>query len=543
MTPDPHGRLPRAYTTTGSSSFLDFVTAQAPHLLPGNRDGDGAVQSHASGSSPLVQSLPHATTIVALVVDGGVVMAGDRRATAGSMIAHREIEKVFPADEFSAVGIAGTAGIAIDLVRLFQLELEHYEKIEGQLLSLDGKANRLSTMIRSNLGLAMQGLAVVPLFAGYDLRLGRGRIFSFDVTGGRYEERDHHSVGSGSVFARGSLKKLWRPGLTADEGVAVAVEALFDAADDDSATAGPDTVRKIWPVVARVTEAGYARAADDELAPVVDRIVAQRGGEDVTGRGVAGEVVCDDHALLRLARAAHAGPGRLRAQGDRPGKVRGRRRVRRRDRVRDAEPVPGPAQDLGDLRPHRVRRGGQVQRVREPAGRRGPVRGPARVLLRPLGRRCPRAGERLRADARHGLHDRVEAARGRARRRGGRADRGAGPDLPALVRRDGRRRARVRGDGGRAEELRDHVADGWRPGMALGEVLRLAATALAHPGGSGAAPETDAGDTTEAPAAVPAAELEVGVLDRTRPRRAFRRLAGDTLAGLLQTPDAPEDTR
>ena len=155
---------------------------------------------------------PHGTTIVALAFEGGIVMAGDRRATMGSMIASREIEKVFPADEYSAVGIAGTAGLAVELVRLFQLELEHYEKIEGSLLSLDGKANRLATMIRGNLGLAMQGLAVVPLFGGFDLDRRVGRIFSYDVTGGRYEEHDHHAVGSGSVFARGSLKKLWRPG-------------------------------------------------------------------------------------------------------------------------------------------------------------------------------------------------------------------------------------------------------------------------------------------------------------------------------------------
>jgi len=203
-------------------------------------------------------------------------MAGDRRATAGSMIASREIEKVFPADEFSAVGIAGAAGLAIEMVRLFQLELEHYEKIEGALLSLDGKANRLATMIRSNLGLAMQGLAVVPLFAGFDLDRSLGRIFSFDVTGGRYEEHEYHSVGSGSVFARGSLKKRWRPGLDAAGAVRVAVEALVDAADDDSATGGPDVARRIWPVVATVTAAGYVRVGDQPLADVVEALAARQ---------------------------------------------------------------------------------------------------------------------------------------------------------------------------------------------------------------------------------------------------------------------------
>ncbi|MBF0689315.1 MAG: proteasome subunit beta [Cellulomonas sp.] len=255
------GRLPHAFTTPGSSSFVDFLAGYAPDLLPGRRPvPSGDVQT------------PHGTTIVALAFDGGVVMAGDRRATMGSMIASRHIEKVFPADEFSAVGIAGTAGLAIELVRLFQLELEHYEKIEGSLLSLDGKANRLATMIRGNLGMAMQGLAVVPLFAGYDLDGGRGRIFSYDVTGGRYEEHEHHAVGSGSVFARGSLKKRWREGLDASTAVRVAVEALVDAADDDSATGGPDRARRIWPVVATVTEAGYLRVSDDDLAAAVEAV-------------------------------------------------------------------------------------------------------------------------------------------------------------------------------------------------------------------------------------------------------------------------------
>jgi proteasome beta subunit len=270
MSTDPHGRLPRAFTAPGSSSFVDFLAGYAPDLLPGRRP------LPAAGTVP---ATPHATTIVALTFDGGVVMAGDRRATVGPTIASREIEKVFPADEFSAVGIAGSAGLALEMVRLFQLELEHYEKIEGALLSLDGKANRLATMIRGNLGLAIQGLAVVPLFAGYDLDRTAGRIFSYDVTGGRYEEHDHHSVGSGSVFARGSLKKLWRPGLDADGAVQVAVEALFDAADDDSATGGPDTVRRIWPVVSTVTAAGYLRVAETTLADVVERVLASRRSE------------------------------------------------------------------------------------------------------------------------------------------------------------------------------------------------------------------------------------------------------------------------
>jgi proteasome beta subunit len=207
---------------------------------------------------------------------GGVIMAGDRRATMGNLIAQRDIEKVFHGDEFSAVGIAGTAGIAVEIVRLFQVELEHYEKIEGTTLSLDGKANRLAMMIRSNLPMAMQGLAVVPLFAGFDLDDGVGRIFSYDVTGGRYEEHRFHSVGSGSLFARGALKKTYRDDLSEDDAVLACVSALYDAADDDSATGGPDVTRRIFPVVAAVTADGYRRLPDTEVGRYVDDMLARR---------------------------------------------------------------------------------------------------------------------------------------------------------------------------------------------------------------------------------------------------------------------------
>lgn len=269
MDTDPTGRLPRAFTTPGSSSFVDFLSAHAPELLPSRR-------VLPSPGDPSMAVAPHGTTIVALSINGGAVMAGDRRATMGSMIANREIEKVFPADDFSAVGIAGTAGLAVEMVRLFQLELEHYEKIEGSMLSLEGKANRLSTILRGNLPLAMQGLAVVPMLAGYDIREQVGRIFSYDVTGGRYEEHEHHSIGSGAVFARGSLKKRWRSGLDVDGGVRVALEALVDAADDDSATGGPDVARQIWPVVATVTEAGYQRVAAEVIEGLVEELAAER---------------------------------------------------------------------------------------------------------------------------------------------------------------------------------------------------------------------------------------------------------------------------
>jgi proteasome beta subunit len=260
-------RLPAAYLVPGSSSFADLLAQEAPDLLPSRR-------RLAEGSA--AELAPHGTTIVAATFDGGVVMAGDRRATMGNIIAQRDIEKVFPADEHSCVGIAGTAGLAVELVRLFQTELEHYEKIEGITLSIDGKANRLAALIRSNLAMAMQGLSVVPLFAGYDSRRQQGRIFSYDVTGGRYEETAFHSVGSGSLFARGSLKKLYRDDLDAEGCVTAVIQALYDAADDDSATGGPDLTRRIFPVVGVVTSDGYHRMADEEVAQIADRVIGAR---------------------------------------------------------------------------------------------------------------------------------------------------------------------------------------------------------------------------------------------------------------------------
>lgn len=262
------GRLPAAFLTPGTSSFTDFLGQHAPEMLPGRRT--------LPAGADLSDLAPHGTTIVAATYPGGVVMAGDRRATMGNVIAQRDIEKVFQADEFSAVGIAGTAGIATEIVRLFQLELEHYEKIEGTVLSLEGKANRLSHMIRGNLGLAMQGMVVVPLFAGFDHTSEGGRIFSYDPTGGRYEEHAFYSVGSGSLFARGALKKLFRDDLDADDAVTVTIQALYDAADDDSATGGPDLARRIFPIVAVVDQHGFRRYDDDAVAEVVDAVVAAR---------------------------------------------------------------------------------------------------------------------------------------------------------------------------------------------------------------------------------------------------------------------------
>ena len=193
-------------------------------------------------------------------------MAGDRRATSGNLISHRTMEKVMPADRYSGVAIAGAAGPAMEMVKLFQLQLEHYEKVEGTTLSLEGKANQLSMMVRGNLPAAMQGLVVVPIFAGYDTRRGQGRLFTYDVTGGRYEEQDYVATGSGSLHAGTVIKVGYREGLSRDEAVDLVVRALWEAADADSATGGPDPLRGIYPVVATITAAGYERVPDDELA-------------------------------------------------------------------------------------------------------------------------------------------------------------------------------------------------------------------------------------------------------------------------------------
>jgi proteasome beta subunit len=275
------GQFTAACLSVGTSSFADFLAVGAPGLLAGARGanvpGLGAplpAAPHGAGQS--VPDVPHGTTIVAVDFADGVIMAGDRRSTAGNVIAQRDIEKVLRSDDFSCVGISGVAGIGLELVRLFQLELEHYEKIEGRTLSLDGKANRLATFVRSNLSGAMQGLVVVPLFAGFDEEAGKGRIFSYDVAGGRYEERRFHAIGSGSVFARGSLKKLYTDRMSADDAVLTCMQSLYDAADDDSATGGPDLTRNIYPVVAVITEDGFRRLTDEEAGQYAQAVVSER---------------------------------------------------------------------------------------------------------------------------------------------------------------------------------------------------------------------------------------------------------------------------
>ena len=244
-------------------SFFDLLRRSRPEALP-----------VAWGSDAL--TLPHGTTVVGLKFADGVVFAGDRRATEGYAIADDKMEKVFAADRFSVIAIAGAAGQAVEIVKLFQLELEHYEKITGDRLSLEGKANRLGQMIRGNLPLAVQGLVVVPLFAGYDTRRRTGRIFRYDVTGGRWEDEDYYATGSGGKDARGSLKKRYRAEMDAATAVDVLVEALYDAADEDAGTGGPDLVRGIFPLVATVTDGGYRRLHDDEVRKAAERIVAAR---------------------------------------------------------------------------------------------------------------------------------------------------------------------------------------------------------------------------------------------------------------------------
>lgn len=265
-----------AYLSPGPSSFTDFVTAHAPHLLPG-QVFDGLAPRTVGGGL----EVPHGTTIVALTFSGGVIIAGDRRATSGNVIAQRDIEKVFITDSHSAAGIAGAAGIGVEMVRLFAVDLEHYEKIEGVPLSLDGKANKLAGMVRGNLGAAMQGFAAIPLLAGFDVNATDparvGRIVTYDVTGHRQDETvGYHAIGSGSMFAKSALKKRHDPAADLDATVRTAVEALYDAADDDSATGGPDLTRRIFPVVVSITADGAERRPEEEMEAVVRDVVAGR---------------------------------------------------------------------------------------------------------------------------------------------------------------------------------------------------------------------------------------------------------------------------
>ena len=233
--------------------------------------------------SSLIDDLPHGTTCVAIKYDSGVILAGDRRATSGHQISHRTMEKVFPADQYSGIAIAGAAGPALEMVRLFQLQLEHYEKVEGKLLSLDGKANQLSQMIRQNLPQAMQGLAVIPLFAGFDVRLSTGRLFQFDVTGGRYEEANFAATGSGSVHATTVIKMGYEEQLNESAAVDLAANAIFEAADEDSATGGPDLIRDVYPIIAKITSEGYEPIPSADISSVFTAIIDNRRSRALGG--------------------------------------------------------------------------------------------------------------------------------------------------------------------------------------------------------------------------------------------------------------------
>ena len=255
----------RAFSDYSTSSFVEFLQRASPHLLP-----------HPTALADTMSPVPHGTTVLALRYREGVIMSGDRQATSGFQVASRRMEKIFKSDDLSGVGIAGAAGPAMEMAKLFQTELEHYEKVEGDNLSLDGKANKLSQMVRMNLPAALQGLVVVPIFAGFDEKAGVGRLFKYDVTGGRYEETDYDAQGSGSKDARDSLKKLWRRDMAREDALRVGLEALIDAADEDVGTGGPDLVRGIFPTVKTITLSGFNEVPEDEVRRVCEAILSDR---------------------------------------------------------------------------------------------------------------------------------------------------------------------------------------------------------------------------------------------------------------------------
>ncbi|WP_068020242.1 proteasome subunit beta [Nocardia mexicana] len=272
----------RLHTGYALSSFSEYLREHAPELLPGK--GFGRIADAAPAGAASQDIAPHGTTIVAVSYRGGVLIAGDRRATQGNLLASRDMEKVYLTDSFSAAGIAGTAGVAVEMIRLFAVELEYYEKIEGVPLTFDGKANKLSKMVRDNLPAALQGLAVVPILVGYDLEATdpdrAGRIVSYDVVGGRSEERfGYTAVGSGSMFAKSSLKKTYHRDIDEDRALRIAVESLLDASDDDTATGGPDLLRGIYPTAIVINAEGSEEVSDERLAEVA-RTIVERSAEE-----------------------------------------------------------------------------------------------------------------------------------------------------------------------------------------------------------------------------------------------------------------------
>ncbi len=257
-----------------SSSFYDFLLTRYPYLLSG-------AFRHSSNEPPEShEPVMHGTTVLAIKYQEGVVVAGDRRATEGFQIAGRRIEKVYKVDEHSAIAIAGAAGPSIELARLFQTEMEHYEKLEGVELSTDGKANKLSQMVKANLPMAFQGLVVIPIFTGYDLTKREGRIFKYDITGGRYEEADHYATGSGGKDARNTIKKSYKDKMKEEEAVGLALEALYDAADEDIGTGGPDLIRGIYPTVKTVTEKGISDVNEERIKRIYKELIKSKKTED-----------------------------------------------------------------------------------------------------------------------------------------------------------------------------------------------------------------------------------------------------------------------
>ena len=254
------------------SSFCDLLRHNYPYILP-------SIISDPYSAQAVSTNIPHGTTIMALKYRDGIIMGGDRRATEGYQISSRKIEKIFRSDNLSLIGIAGAAGPCLELVRLFQTELEHYEKLEGTVLTLEGKANKLAQMVHQNLPAALHGLIVIPIFAGYDTIAGVGRIFKYDITGGRYEEEDYYATGSGGKDARNTVKKLFHPDMSQAEAISTILEALSDAAEEDIGTGGPDLIRDIFPTIKLVTSSGLQDVPSETIKSTYQRLLNSMKGK------------------------------------------------------------------------------------------------------------------------------------------------------------------------------------------------------------------------------------------------------------------------
>ena len=469
-------------------------------------------------------------------------MAGDRRATSGNLISHRTMEKVFPADRYSGVAIAGAAGPAMEMVKLFQLQLEHYEKVEGAHLSLEGKANQLGQMVRNHLPAAMQGLAVVPLFAGYDTRRQVGRLFQYDVTGGRYEESDFAATGSGSLHAGTVVKLGYREGLDRGAVVDLALSALFQAADEDSATGGPDLRPRHLPGDGHHHRRRASSGSPTTRSPSASERRSTGSPTPASAAPTVGRTPpTDDGGDAPMSMPFYVAPEQVmkdRADYARKGIARGRSLVgghlRRRHPHLRREPVGHAAQGQRDLRPHRLRRRRPVQRVRPAAHRRRPPRRPQGLLLQPRGRRRPQPGQPVRPDPRPGLHPRDEADGGRDPRRRGRRRRQADDQLFHILY-----------DGTVVDEEGFSVLGG--EAEAIAERMRQACEPRHRPRRRRSPPRSprSPGPTAQ----LRADDLEVAVLGRTNGRRTFRRLSDEEVAAVLgpehgrTCPDAPPAAR